>query len=103
MSMKHFAIVGIVAATISLVCPLHSLAQPTSLPPRTHAGPTMMSAKAHDMEKRLADEIAKAKSGGTDVTEAEHLKAEGDAALGAGHYRIAVTDYEAAEKALGHK
>jgi hypothetical protein len=78
-------------------------AQPTTLPPpRTHAGPTMMSIKAEKLQKDVAAEIAAAKAKGEDVSAAEKHQGEGDAALKAGHLRIAVAHYEAAEKALEH-
>jgi len=70
------------------------------LPKRTHAGPTMMSARAHRISKRVEADIAKAKAEGKDVTEAESHKTEGDQALAAGHYRIAVGHYRSAEKVL---
>ncbi len=69
-------------------------------PKRTHAGPTMMGARAHRMAKRVEADIAKAKAEGKDVTEAEHHKTEGDQALADGHYRIAVEHYRSAEKVL---
>jgi hypothetical protein len=55
---------------------------------------TMMSARAHQMSKELAEDVAKAKAEGKDVAEAERHKSEGDAALNTGHLRIAVEHYE---------
>lgn len=69
-------------------------------PKRTHPGPTMMGARAHRMQEKVAADISKAKAAGKDVTEAERHKTEGDQALADGHYRIAVNHYRSAEKAL---
>jgi hypothetical protein len=69
-------------------------------PKRTHAGPTMMGARAHRMQEKVAADISKAKAEGKDVTEAEHHKTEGDQALADGHFRVAVQHFRAAEKAL---
>ncbi|GEM_PF-6835947 len=77
-------------------------AQATSLPPRSHSGATLMSIKAEKMQHDVGDQIAAAKAKGRDVSEAERHKTEGDAALQAGHLRIAVEHYEAAEKTLQH-
>lgn len=59
-----------------------------------------MSIKARQLQQKLADDIQRAKAKGGDVAAAEKHKTEGDAALQAGHLRIAVHHYEAGEKAL---
>ena len=94
---------GAAAAALSMLTlgPIPALAQTTNLPPRTHAHETRMSIKAHEMKTRLEQEIPTAKSKGENVSLAEKHKSEGDRALEAGHLRIAVEHYEAAEKALG--
>lgn len=93
-----------IAATLALSVPAQSFAQQAPLPPpRTHSGPTMMSAKASSLQTQVADEIDKAKAAGSDVTTAQSHKDQGDAALKIGHYRIAVAQYEAARKALSTK
>jgi hypothetical protein len=103
MKTKHVSVIAITAA-LALWLPAQSLAQPTSLPPpRTHSGPTMMGAKARSLQTQVAQEIEKAKAAGTDVSSAEQSKEQGDAALKAGHYRIAVAHYETAQKALPAK
>jgi hypothetical protein len=61
-----------------------------------------MSIKAEKMQRDVGDQIAASKAKGQDVSEAEKHQTEGDAALKAGHLRIAVEHYEAAEKALQH-
>lgn len=103
MSKRHLVVLGFAAAMIWCAGPSGALAQPrppVPLAPRMHSGPTMMSARAHTLKEKVAGEIAKAKAGGADVSAAEKHKTEGDAALAAGHYRIAVEHYEAAEKAM---
>jgi hypothetical protein len=62
-----------------------------------------MSIKASQLQQKLADDIEQAKAKGADVAAAEKHKTEGDAALKAGHLRIAVQHYEAGEKALPKK
>ncbi len=92
------------AAPLALWLPAQSFAQQAPLPPpRTHSGPTMMSAKANSLQAQVAQEIDKAKAAGTDVSTAQNHKDQGDAALKIGHYRIAVAQYEAAQKALPAK
>ena len=59
-----------------------------------------MGKRAHDLAQQVDADIATAKGGIRDVTAAEQLKAQGDSALGAGHYRIAVERYQAAQKSL---
>lgn len=91
-----------VAALISL-CPMiqpSTWSQVSGRRPLHGTVSTMMSARAHQMSKELADDIAKAKAEGKDVAEAERHKSEGDAALNSGHLRIAVEHYEKAEDAL---
>jgi hypothetical protein len=63
----------------------------------------MMGTKAASLQGQVAQEIDKAKAAGSDVTAAQNHKDQGDAALKIGHYRIAVAQYEAAQKALGAK
>jgi hypothetical protein len=93
-----------IAAALALGAPTPSLAQSTALPPpRTHLRPTRMGAKAQALQTQVAQEIEKTKSSGTDVTAAQKHKSQGDAAFKIGHYRIAVEEYEAAQKALGSK
>ncbi len=75
-------------------------AQPTPLPQMSHPRRTQMGIRAHELQRRLAGRIAKEKSKGADVSAAEKHKAEGDAALTAGHYRIAVQHYEEGERSL---
>lgn len=70
------------------------------LAPRTHSRVTMMDLKAHHLKDHVAHEIAQAQQNGRDVSVAQRYKSEGDSALDAGHFRIAVDRYEAAEKAL---
>jgi hypothetical protein len=103
LNLKRLTVVGMAATTLLLPFATGLRGQPTPLPPRTHSGPTMMGTKARAMQKRVADEIAQKKAGGRDVTQAEHHAAEGDSALTAGHYRVAIAHYEAAEAALNKK
>ena len=70
------------------------------LAPRTHSRVTMMDLKAHHLKDRVARGIAEAQRSGREVSAAQRYKSEGDSALDAGHFRIAVDRYEAAEKAL---
>jgi hypothetical protein len=95
--------VGAVTAAFSVLAlaPIPAAAQTSNLPPRTHTRETGMSLKAHEMQKRVAEEITAAKGKGENVSLAEKHKDEGDRALEAGHLRIAVEHYEAAQKALG--
>lgn len=95
-------LLGVLAMTATFASwfPTQSFAQQAPLPPpRTHSGPTMMGAKAASLQTQVAREIDQAKAGGTDVTAAQKKKDQGDAALKIGHYRIAVEQYEAAQKA----
>ncbi len=62
--------------------------------------PTAMGRRAHDLAKQVDAEITTARGRGQGVTDAEQLRAQGDSALAAGHYRIAVRRYEAARKSL---
>lgn len=96
----HRAIFALSLTALMAFSPAAVLAQNAPLPPRTHSGPTMMSAKAHQMADQTAADIAAAKSKGLDVKEAESYKSKGDQALNTGHWRIAVDEYEAAQKAL---
>ncbi len=80
-----------------------ALAQSTPLPPVTHPRETRMSIRARQLQQKLADDIERAKAKGADVAAAEKNKAEGDAALKAGHLRIAVRHYEAGENVLPKK
>ena len=74
--------------------------QATPQPFRSHNGPTAMSIKAERLRHQVTDEIGAAKDKGADVSQADKHKSEGDAALAAGHLRIAVEDYEAARRVL---
>ncbi len=79
------------------------VAQPTPLPQVSHPHETRMSIKARQLQQKLADDITQAKAKGIEVGEAEKHKSQGDAALSAGHLRIAVHEYEAGEKTLPGK
>ena len=93
-------LIGILLAP-ALIGSTAALAQnAVPLPPRTHSGVTMMGLKAQHMKDHVAREIAQARENGRDVGMAQRYKSEGDSALDAGHFRIAVDRYEAAEKAL---
>jgi hypothetical protein len=92
-----------IAIDLGLSCPAALVAQPAPLAPRTHSGATMMGARAHSLQAHVAQEIEKAKAAGKDVSGAQSDKDQADAALKAGHYRIAVEHYQAAEKALSGK
>ncbi len=61
---------------------------------------TAMGRRAHDLAKQVDAEITTARGRGQGVNDAEQLRAQGDSALAAGHYRIAVERYEAARKSL---
>jgi hypothetical protein len=93
-------VVAALAAGLAL-CAGVAHAQTTALPPRSHSGPTAMSIKAETLQHQVTGEILAAKDKGQDVSAADRHKSEGDAALKAGHLRIAVEDYEAAQKSLG--
>ncbi len=103
--MKRNALsVLVVTAALALCVPVFSWAQSTPLPPpRTHSRPTRMGAKAQALQTQVAQEIEKAKAAGTDVAAAQKHKDQGDAALKIGHYRIAVEEYEAAQKAVSSR
>jgi hypothetical protein len=103
MRTKFLSVIAI-AAALALGAPALSVAQTTPLPPpRTHTRPTRMGAKAQTLQTQVQQEIEKARAAGTNVTTAQHHKDQGDAALKIGHYRIAVEEYEAAQKALSAK
>ena len=100
MKLTRLGMIAMTAA-LGLWLPASSLAQTAPLPPpRTHSRPTMMGAKAQALQTQVAQEIEKAKAKGTDVGAAQGHKDQGDKALKIGHYRIAVAEYEAAQKAL---
>lgn len=95
---------SMIVATLALgfaLCAGIAHAQATALPPRSHSGPTAMSVKAETLQHQVAGEILAARDKGQDVSAADKHKSEGDAALKAGHLRIAVEHYEAAQKSLG--
>lgn len=96
----HRTVFALSLTALMAVSPVTVLAQNAPLPPRMHSGPTMMSAKAHQMADQTSADIAAAKSKGVNVKAAESYKSKGDQALNTGHWRIAVDEYEAAQKAL---
>jgi uncharacterized membrane protein YccC len=103
MKPKTLSVIAL-AAALALCFPVFSWAQSTPLPPpRTHSRPTRMGAKAQALQTNVAQEIEKEKAAGSNVTAAQKHKDQGDAALKIGHYRIAVEEYEAAQKALSTK
>lgn len=103
MSRLNLAIIALAATTIFGLGAAPAIAQPTPLAPRTHSRATMMGLHAQEMQRTVASDIAAAKAKGADVSAAEKDKSEGDTALAAGHYRLAVEHYEAAQKALPAK